>query len=327
LLISGSAAVLRLVPAEGVVLAGVLPYSSLDAYVRDLKATIPGRASEAFIEPPSLEITQFGEAIQALLMGNTEVARVGLDLLNYDLFNLNDEFGRSYLVAQERPTGFRGQGTYIVDSLYVRNVVIEVPHPLWDLNTPEEGVAIFQGLGARALFIAGTHRCANPSTASGCSGTSTSCLDGSISVRISDAPHFTGNFMYAAHGATMQLVPASVALNLHGNRLEPYPIELSDGTRVAAADTSLVNRLRSALRARMDGGDAGSCNWPEDALTAQNLCGTTNVQGRLSNGSALPCTTAADASSGLFLHLEQHQDIRDNPAVLIDALQEVIPAP
>ena len=57
-----------------------------------------------------------------------------------------------------------------MDLNYARNVIVEVPHPIFDINTPEEGSDIFQGLAARALFIAGTHRCANPDTQSGCSG-------------------------------------------------------------------------------------------------------------------------------------------------------------
>jgi len=85
----------------------------------------------------------------------------------------------------------------------------------------------FQGLAARALFIAGTHRCANPDTESGCSGTTTACGGGSIPVRISDAPHFTGNFMYAGHSAALQFGPqpnASVALRTSsGSRRRSSP--------------------------------------------------------------------------------------------------------
>ena len=300
-----------------------LPYTSLDQYVRDLKATIPGRGSNAFIEPDPTEIDQFGSAMQALLTGDVDTARQILDGVYYDLFVLNDESGKSYLVAQERASPFRGQGTYIVDPQYARNAVIEVPHPLWDVNTPEEGVAIIQALEARALFIAGTHRCANPDTPSGCQGTTTSCDTGSIPVRISDAPHFTRNFMYAAHGATLQLVPAALSLNIHGNTAEPYGIQISDGTRVHSDEAPLVNRLRFALRDRV-GGDAGSCNWADDNLQPRNLCGTDNVQGRLSNGSLEPCTQGADGPSGLFLHIEQHRYYRDNPGALIDALLEVL---
>jgi hypothetical protein len=299
-----------------------LTYTSLDSYVRDLKATIPNAGSNAFVEPDPGELDQFTNAMQVLLTGDVETARQLLDGVYYDLFVLNDESGPTYLVAQERSTPFRGQGTYIVDLQYARNVIVEVPHPLWDINTPEEGVAIFQALGARGLFIAGTHRCANPMTESGCSGTTIACGRPEIPVRISDAPHFTRNFMYAAHGATLQS-PAALSLNLHGNEGEPYAVQLSDGTRRFADDTPLVNQLRNTLVARAV--DAGSCNWEADGLTSSNLCGTTNAQGRLSNNSIDPCTRSASSPSGLFLHIEQHRYIRDNPADLIDALQQVLP--
>jgi hypothetical protein len=300
-----------------------LPYSSLKDYIIDLKATIPDRGSNAFVQPAAEEIDAFLLTMQLLLTGDAQGAQAGLDAVNYDLRSLNDDSGKSYWVAQERSSGFRGLGTYIVDSNYTRNVVVEVPHPLWDRNTPEEGVDILQGLGARGLFIAGTHRCANPDTPSGCSGTTTSCLTGSIAVRISDAPHFTGNFMYAAHGATLQLAPPPISLNLHGNESEPVDVTLSDGTRIPAADSTPVTQLRNALKARAV--DVGSCNWPDDGLTAQNLCGTTNAQGRLSNGSPEPCRTGATSGSGLFLHIEQHLNIRNNPMELIDALRDVLP--
>lgn len=311
----------------GSVESGVSPYTSLDAFVRDVKANIEriaNRDSGAFIPPSADEVAQFGLAMDSLLTGDTETARSILDSLSYDLFVLNDDSGASYWVAQERANGFRGQGTYIVDTQYRRNVVVEVPHPIWDSQTPEEGVAVLQGIGARALFIAGTHRCANPGTPSGCSGTTTSCQTrDAIPVRISDAPHFTGNFMFSAHGATLRLTPPAVSLNLHGNNAEPYDIEISDGTRVASDETTLVNQLRNSLRARTP--DAGSCNWSDDHLLAANLCGTMNAQGRLSNGSSRPCTLGSLRPSGLFLHIEQHRNIRDNPGVLIDALLEVIP--
>lgn len=304
-----------------------LPYTSLKAYIVDLKASIlqnAGFGSNAFVAPPLNEVDGFRLTMQQLLLGDVVSAISGLNALNYDLYTLNDDSGKSYYVAQERSTGFRGLGTYIVDMSYARNVIVEAPHPIWDTNTPEEGSDVFQGLAARALFIAGTHRCANPDTPSGCSGATTACGCGSIAVRISDAPHFTGNFMYAGHGAALQLAPQPVSLNLHGNSSEPVDVTISDGTRVAGADTDLVQRLRSALLARSV--NVGSCNWPPDGLTAQNLCGATNAQGRLSNGSSEACTMNAANASGLFLHIEQHRNIRDDPSLLIQALQEVLPA-
>jgi hypothetical protein len=259
-----------------------------------------------------------------LLLGDVASAINGLDALNYDLNSLNDDSGKSYLVAQERSTGFRGLGTYVVDLNYARNVIVEVPHPIFDENTEEEGSDIFQGLAARALFIAGTHRCANPDKESGCSGMTTACGGGSIPVRNSDAPHFTRNFMYEGHSAALQLDPQPISLNLHGNSSEPVDVTLSDGTRVAGAATDLVQQLRGAFleRARTKF-SVGSCNWPTDRHG--DLCGTMNVQGRLSNGSPDVCHTNATRASGLFLHIEQHEKIRDDPSLLIQALQDVLP--
>jgi hypothetical protein len=85
-----------------------------------------------------------------------------------------------------------------------------------------------------------------------------------------------------------------------------------------------VQQLRRALKARSVK-KVNSCNWPRDRLTAKNLCGTTNAQGRLSNGSPEPCRMDATSASGLFLHIEQHQNIRDDPSLLIQALQDVLP--
>jgi hypothetical protein len=317
-----------LLTSQGMAIAqDPLPHTSLKAYIVDLKASIQqhaGLQSNAFIAPPADQLDGFRLTMQQLLLGDVASAINGLDALNYDLKSLNDDSGKSYLVAQERSTGFRGLGTYVVDLNHARNVIVEVPHPIFDKNTPEEGSDIFQGLAARALFIAGTHRCANPDTESGCSGTTKACGGDSIPVRISDAPHFTGNFMYAGHSAALQLDPKPISLNLHGNSSEPVDVTLSDGTLFAGDRTDLVQQLRRALKARSVK-KVKSCNWPRDRLTAKNLCGTTNAQGRLSNGSPEPCRMDATSASGLFLHIEQHQNIRDDPSLLIQALQDVLP--
>ncbi len=316
---------LILMSAATVRAQGTLPYTSLSAFITDLKASIPRAGTEAFVEPSPADRDAFRVAMQQLLTGDVPSALTSLDALNYDLKFLNDlDFVKSYLVAQERSAGFKGLGTYIVDPNFDRNLVMEVPHPIFDINTPEEGTAIFQNIGARALLIAGTHRCANLGTPSGCSGTTTAC-GSSQPYRISDAPHFTGNFMHAAHEASLSLTDPPVTFNLHGNNSEVPDIELSDGTKNVAPDTATVNRLRNALEARL--ASVASCNWTPDDPPSLNKCGTANVQGRRSNDSSEPCTLDPPAASGRFLHIEQHRNIRDDPSVLIDALLEVFPLP
>jgi hypothetical protein len=100
-----------------------LPHTSLKAYIVDLKASIQQKAgvrSNAFIAPPADQLDGFRLTMQQLLLGDVASAINGLDALNYDLNSLNDDSGKSYLVAQERSTGFRGLGTYVVDLNYAR---------------------------------------------------------------------------------------------------------------------------------------------------------------------------------------------------------------
>jgi hypothetical protein len=112
-----------------------------------------------------------------------------------------------------------------------------------------------------------------------------------------------------------------MAFNIHGQSSEPVDIVLSDGTVGSAPSSADVNRLRESLLVR--GVSAGSCNWQGD--TGLSLCGTINTEGGLYNNSPDPCGTVSTIPSGLFFHLEQKRNIRDNPSLLIEAMKEVFP--
>lgn len=314
----------------------LVPFCSLGDYIRDLKENIPDKGTYCFKKPQKTEIAKFGKNLDKLLKlkpGN-DIGEImsDFDKLNYDLKVLSDNSGKSYWVVQERgnhsrkkcETLFRGLGTYIVDSAFnpKRNIVVEVPHPLFDSNTPEEGAKVFQGLEARALFVAGTHRCATPSTHSGCSGKNV--CGSSVpadSPPISDAAHSTSNFFFAAHDASLKLSPSPTYLNLHGNEQDGADIILSDGTTSNfPPPNSNVIPLRDALQAQ--GVSVTSCNAQNNP---KKLCGTDNVEGRLSNGSTNPCEKRVKKALGTFLHIEQHQNIRNEPSPLIKALQDVFP--
>jgi hypothetical protein len=301
---------------------GTLPYASLASYIVDLKTRIPGSGSEAFITPSQADLDAVVPCMTKLLTGDAPGATTCFSARNYDVNYLVDAtYNKTYLVAEERQSGFKGLGTYIADAgPWVRNIVIASPHPLYDINTENEGQKIFQEIGARGFFIAGTHRCAD-AAASTCSGTTTSCTGNSDPYRISDAPHYTQNYMHYAHIAAFNLNPRPRAFNVHGNSSESKDVVLSNGTRLAEASTVDVNRLRNNLASR--GVSVGSCNWSAD--TGLNLCGTDNSDGRLFNNSPEACGTAATAASELFLHMEQHLNIRDNPGTLIAALKDTFP--
>jgi hypothetical protein len=299
-----------------------LPFKSLSSFVANIKAKLPRKNTEGFIKPSPKDRRIFHNTVLAVLQKDLNKAQTLAASVNYNLSQLNDiGVKRIYVVLVEKTTSFRGLGTYIFDLDFQRNLVLEVPHPLFDINTPEESTAIFQATNARAMFISGTHRCANAES-SPCSGTTTACGAVSEPFKVSDAGHYTENFFQEAHRATLGLTVKPATISFHGNENSSLPdIILSNGTVNKARSNSLVNRLRCELKNL--GVNAGSCNFSADGNLF--LCGTTNVQGRLSNGSPNPCNVSPQTASGLFIHIEQHLKIRNDPTQLINALKIVIP--
>lgn len=291
-------------------------------WVHALKATLPEAGSNAYVQPSPADAEAFRTAITQVLGGKIKEGMTRLNALNYDLSYLPDGTGQTYLVVVEKSAGFRGLGTYIINPRYQRNVALEVPHPLFDTSTPEEGAQLFTGLGARILSIAGTHRCAS-AAASSCTGKTKACSPGeSQAFRVSDMGHSLPSFFQGAHQASSEA--GMIAISLHGNSSEAPDVEVSDGTNTPQAAGTLVIRFRNALAAK--GVRVASCNWADDSPESLSLCGTTNVQGRFSNGSPDACAREATKGSGSFLHIEQHLSIRKEPAALIAAAASVLPA-
>jgi hypothetical protein len=299
-----------------------LKYKSLAAFVADVRLELPRRGTDGFKKPTAEDRANFNTAVQSLFEGDLAKSAKSASAAGYSLVIVKaGDSKKSYHVLYENLKGFRGLGTYIVDGAFTRNLVIQVPHPLFDAGTLEQGVAVFTETGSRALFISGTHRCANTEVSS-CDGTSAACgTRGPYPV--SDVAHFTENYFQEAHAATLKLTPTPIAVSLHGNVNETLPdVTVSDGTSASAPAGALVNRF--AEESAKGGVTAGSCNL--EGGPEYTLCGGTNVQGRLSNKSPNPCTTRARRGTGLFLHVEQKGNVRRNPKPVVDALKTLIPA-
>jgi hypothetical protein len=163
----------------------VLPHTSLASFIAEVKQRLPRSGAEGFVEPSEAERRTFQAAMATLLYGGLPVGE--LASLNYDVALLRDKAAaRSYWVVVEKQNNHRGLGTYILDTRPRRNIVLEVPHPLFDQNTPEQGARVLQETRARALFISGTHRCSNAAV-SPCTPAGSSACD--EITRVSDAAH------------------------------------------------------------------------------------------------------------------------------------------
>lgn len=198
-------------------------------------------------------------------------------------------------------------------------LVIEVPHPLADRRTLAQGRRLFRELGARALLVAGSHRCASFELA-GCPGQSRICGNGLEPYRASDVAHNNHSMFHAMHVALADVHPEAWFVSVHG-MARPGAI-ISDGTGHQTDPESFVARLAHALAARAPG--VMSCNPLVGLPLAPGLCGTTNVQGRHLNGGHDTCHAEIEAGSGRFVHLEQGAALRRRPAPVVDALRAAL---
>jgi len=292
---------------------------SLRERIQSTYDAMPRRNSEAFAVPTAEEHAQWRTLLAALIDTDTTAARALIDASfpSYALIRFTDTAtDRRYWLLQEVPTVETGWGTVVIDSSPVRDLAVEVPHPYYDINTYAQGIDLFLETGARAFLMAGASRCANREL-SGCDGETTVC-NGDYPV--SDVAHAVRTPFQKAHEALTDAFPDMVALNLHGNGLSDCEtVFLSSGVWDDTTDSVIA--LRDALRDRdVEAADPMSSSCP--------LVGGTNVQGRYTNGAPSPCTQAAAAATGQFVHLEQQPFFREEPAqyaALIAAVNAVFP--
>lgn len=324
---------LLLLPALAALLSGpaaadgavVSETGDLAARVREIAARMPGSGSEGFVRPSAADVSSFRQLVGKAASGDAAGAAALAEAagLPYRVVRYTDTGAgsREVLLLEERTPLAKGWGTLVFDPAPLRDLVVEAPHARYDLDTENQAFALFRRLRARAYVLAGTHRCANAERTP-CDGATDVC--GTSYYRVSDPAHFTDGPFQAAHEALAALWPASLSFSVHGHSDSSCEdVFLSSG--VGADLGPLVPALRERLLA--EGGiTVGAAGIGGSSCT---LTGGTNVQGRFSNGSAAPCTKAATAASGRFLHAEQSRAVRTEAALtekLARALETVLPA-
>lgn len=181
--------------------------------------------------------------------------------------------GRSYVVVSDTPGAERGWGMYVIDLSRPTRLVVEVPHPAFDLLTEEIGLELFRRTPGAVLAIAGTHR-----KAAGGAG---------------DVAHRADSMF---HAVTEQLAKRGLPqVQLHGfddNSLAEADVVLSPG----ASPTTTALRQVSA---RIAESGARVCEaWSEDC---GGLEGRRNKQG-----------IAAAEHGSRFVHVEMNKSLRDD---------------
>lgn len=277
-------------------------------------------------------------AVLALAMSSAwEEAFAAADAMGYEVVEFLDTVtGETFHLLRERfvpgEVGFVGGGVFAFFSGagVHDDLVIEIPHPVFDSETLEEGALALPDVRPRVLAIAGTHR-NNRIEDSTCDGT----FDGGDDFRVSDVAHHPDNLFHTAHIWLESNLPGMRTVQFHGFCCP------GGGTYALLNDDTVVTNGVDAVPPLSDFGRIWADRIEAQGFLADGvdlttvaifgadtdlLGATTNLQGRVTNGVApgVECNTPALAASGRFHHLEQDPDVREEPQHVLDALEEAL---
>lgn len=266
-------------------------------------------SSDKFRQPTADELMIFRSAIDQIVACQYQAAANRFGAINYDLVVFRDSVTADvFVLLEERATNRGYGGVYVVDLSPERMLVVESPHPLFD-GTRLQAIDIFMRTDALAFSQSGTHR-NNSDELSPCDGTQTS----GDPYRLSDMAHNDLSYFQAFHEQLHRRHTSTLSLNVHGmaDTSDPSDVVISNGTTADVVGQSLskdiANRMNEILTAASDPRYAVSHQQPGENPA---LSGSTNTQGRSTNGSHNPCNVSASALfPERFIHMEQDPDVR-----------------
>jgi hypothetical protein len=262
-------------------------------------ASIPGRGSEAMTLPTAEEARQFVAGVRAARDGDPQRAADLVDPLDYGVRTVVDSItGRRLYLFEERRSddGWpHGWGLYAIAAGSSRPLIVEVSHPLYDINTAPVGVQAFRRGDAGGLLVAGTHRYAND--------------DGSSDVAHDDRTMFAAVNRALVSRRETVLQPHGFSDSGTGSDAG----DLGDSDVVVSAGTAppppAVRAVTAALRRK------GFAVCEYDGRRCADLGATTNVEGRW-------CREVG----ATFVHLELDRDVRDDRSRRTLAARTVVDA-
>ncbi len=266
---------------------------------------MPGDAGDDYAPPTNPQLADWETCLLNLLQKKYAACEVIANQLDYDLIQFTDNGNnQTYYILENQTAGSNYWGTYVFNPAACQsNLILQAPHPRNDSNTGDQGIYILKEIGALFYMVAGTHRC-NSDNYSACSGTTSTCDNGSEKFRDSDMAHIDNSIFHKTTELLLTNMIHPFFIQLHGfskGTDDPFLI-LSNSTTIAPP-IDYLSKLGDAL-VNID-----------PTLTFEiahlnptvRLKGTTNTQGRLVNGSSMPCTVASPSNTGQFLHIEQER--------------------
>lgn len=236
----------------------------LDALIDELLADLSSRDG-SYRSPTASQRIVVASAAAAAGSGDIQRARRLAEEIGYEVLIAVAD-GEPAVVLRERDAGGRGWGLFVFGTGDRSAVLVEVPHPIADLQTAEIGLGLFIETRASALLIAGAHRDAAPAGSA-------------------DVAHRRDTVFHAVHEHLLD--EDVLVVQPHGfasSDDRPFEAVVSAGTRTPTAVATDVGEVIASGGARV-------CLYGEEKC--DDLGGTSNQQG-----------ITARRLGAFFLHLE-----------------------
>jgi len=275
---------------------------SVQSHIAQLTSQVAQRDSQDYLVPTAEQRSDFRSLADGLRDAQTttelELLLPEAVALGYDLVVLSD-LGSTYYGLQESTTVTvqKGWGSFFLRQDASNNALVEVVHPLGDINTPEISAQVFVDSEAKGFLLAGAHRNAN-------------------GIGTADVAHLNESIFQEVHQSFADDASNLSVWQVHGFNIDLHPEVPSDTDAILSSGTGGVTELILGLDQNIDAlpGDWTSYSFNTLSVTdslnvATNgnaagsvfsqLAGTTNVQQQH--------TTSI---GGEFVHIELEQSFR-----------------
>lgn len=279
---------------------------NLEVYIDNIIDGIPGGSGNDYKNPSTEQSEIWENIIEFILAEDITNARIETNKIGYQVTEFTDNTENTYqifYILEKKSTATNHWGTYVFTKKpQINNLIITAPHVKNDINTGQQAIYCLKRTKAKAVFLNGTERC-NSSFYSMCSGSTTTCNNGSESFRISDVAHAEESIFHQTTDILFQTISNSVFIQLHGfakNTEDPFLI-ISNGTRKTPS-TDYIELLKNALLLE---DSSLTFKIPHKDTSWDRLIAFTNTQGRLINGATRPCNNSPSSTTGRFISIEQ----------------------
>lgn len=280
---------------------------NVEYYLNNYLSSLSNIPQNEFVQPTNNQLNDWNTLIVNVLNSNFLVADDIANQLNYSVIYFDDTVtNTSHIILQEKTPKVNYWGLTIFNFNSCRNkLVLQAPHPIKDYNTGKQAAFTYLKTNAFALMLSGTNRC-NHSALSVCDGSTSVCSGLSSSYTISDVAHNTQSVFQQTTSTLYNEITGSLFIQLHGftkTSSDPYLIASNGNHKFPTIDyilslTNELNIIDSSISYKI----------PHIDTSWNRLIGSTNVQGRLINGSINPCNSAPTQNTGRFIHLEQEKN-------------------